>query len=203
MKNPKVDEAYLKRLGLIDEAGMTNELGTEVTAELLPRFPPRKHGRAFPEIKRAAGCAVACELAIDNYAGAVLLAYRIDPNGFDPYTGWHFPGRQHVGDNAFCETVQECAREEVGTEVRILQPQHKNPFIPFMGTIDHTGKEYPVQFHQTSLIFHCHLDGTITKPVIVDKEPRDGDLRWFRACPKGMIRAQWQYWDVLKHEGIV
>lgn len=204
MENPKVDEGYLRKLELVDDSGTTNELGTDVVAELLPRFSPRKHGRAFPEIKRAAGCSVSCELCIQDNDLGILLIYRRDPNGFEPYNGWAFIGRQVTGDRSFEETVHECALEEVGVRIKVIPPQHGNPFIPFVGTKHHTGKEYPVQFPQNAHLFHCELAGPLqARRMITHNHPKPGDLCWFKKAPRELIRAQWEYWDILQYAGLI
>ena len=108
---------------------------------------------------------VACELAIMNKKGELLLAWRED----QWWKGWHFPGGLMRHRETFDERIKATALREVGIDVK------KHSFL------------FPINYHDSvrghvvSLIFLCHAETST-------------EGKFFKTMPKDIIPEHREMW---------
>ncbi|MBU2260239.1 NUDIX domain-containing protein [Patescibacteria group bacterium] len=113
---------------------------------------------------------VACELAITDKKGRLLLTWRDDKW----WQGWHFPGGLFRFRESFRERLEEVARRELGVGIK------KYDFL-FVKDCSQGRRG-----HVVDLVFRCETT----------KTPKHG--KFFNKMPKNIIEDHKEFWKRIK-----
>jgi colanic acid biosynthesis protein WcaH len=121
------------------------------------------------------------DLLIQDERRRTLLTWR-DDEYFQ--TGWHLPGGIIRYKEKATDRISKCAEEELRVAVR-YEPQ------PI--TIVETIQSSKSRGHFISLLYRCHLSGTLPEELRAGDSPRRGEWRWHAGCPDNLIQVKKVY----------
>jgi len=113
---------------------------------------------------------VACELAVVDGKGGVLLTWREDKW----WRGWHFPGRLMRFRESFEEGIEKVAQNELGIKINSYR---------FLFAKDCS---QGIRGHVVSLVFRCET-------VMIPKRGK-----FFKKMPKNIIEAHKELWKKIQ-----
>jgi colanic acid biosynthesis protein WcaH len=114
---------------------------------------------------------VACELAVVDGKGGILLTWRDDKW----WRGWHFPGGLFRFRESFEERIEKVAQKELGVNIE----KYKFLFVEDFSQ--------GARSHAVSLVFRCETAMT----------PKHG--KFFKKMPKNIIEAHKEFWKKIKN----
>ncbi len=137
------------------------------------------------------------DLFIMDADGRVLLSWRDDPH---TGIGWHVPGTCIRFRETLEQSIQRCARTEIGTEVfHFAEPIKVYEF--HWNTFRAELEDQRERAHFITLVYACRLPGGYDLSRQVQPEEKPGYLKWFDTIPDDFLPFQKCYredWEQLK-----
>lgn len=118
------------------------------------------------------------DLLIRDENGRILLARRADK--FEGMV-WHIPGGIVRFQETLLHRIEQVAKKEIGQPIDINE-------IPLV--INEIFSDHRERGHFISFLYECKLRDETDLKVIEKETYRDGELKWFKDCPKDLIECQ-------------